>query len=94
VREEFGERGGWITRLMLTCEYRTCQDKVRVKLEVIGGAGVRGGESQNPQSAIPVPKSKVIKVIDAPLFSIRRHRLLYLGDTFFILRSCLFKHVK
>ncbi len=27
---------------MLPDEYRTCQDKVSVKLEVIGGAGVRG----------------------------------------------------
>jgi hypothetical protein len=27
---------------MLPYEYRTCQDKAEVNLEVIGGAGVRG----------------------------------------------------
>jgi hypothetical protein len=31
---------------MLACKYRTCQDKVKGNLEVIGGAGVRAGDGK------------------------------------------------
>ena len=48
-----GKVGGAVidqSRPMITHRYCTCQDKFKMKLEVIGGAGVRGGESQKPHT--------------------------------------------
>ena len=41
--DEYGEVVIDESRPMITHKYCTCQDKFEMKLEVIGGAGVRGG---------------------------------------------------
>jgi hypothetical protein len=40
-----GKGGGRLIRLMLTHGYCSCQDKVEMKLEVIGGSRLRGGKA-------------------------------------------------
>ena len=38
---------------MVTYKYSSCPDKSEADLEVIGGAGVRGGEVKNPTGPDP-----------------------------------------
>ena len=38
----YDQAGDYLSKTMLAYEYRTCQDKVKGNLEVIGRAGIRG----------------------------------------------------
>ena len=38
----YEQAGDYLSKTMLAYEYRTCQDKVKRNLEVIGGAGIAG----------------------------------------------------
>ena len=37
----YDQAGDYLSKTMLAYEYRTCQDKIKGNLEVIGGAGIR-----------------------------------------------------
>jgi hypothetical protein len=47
VEERIGEGGSSISLLILVYKYSICQYRFERDLEVIGGAGVRGGRRRN-----------------------------------------------
>jgi hypothetical protein len=54
---EDGDAGIDKSRLMLTHRYYICQDKVEMKLEMIGVAGVRGGGKSNKRKESQKPRA-------------------------------------